>query len=408
MVSASSSKKKKTEMDLGELTDLLKDRLNLALICISHSWGGLEQTAAADAVEVGKLGLKVRMICLPGTPIFEYLSRHKEYVTIHTLSYHPRDYFDFKFRNELHSLIEREDTNIFHTHQTTLLGSILPWFWNRPDRVVCASRHMMNNHDKRGLFHSLLYRRLDAMVVMSEALKKNVLETHPLRERQVKVIHLGLDFKQFDRDRVDAKRQRAEWGADDKTLVIGMVGRLDPAKGQATFIKAAASLSIRSDAERKKIKFVIVGEETRGSNLRYIEELQELIRELKLEDQITLAGFKENIPEVMSAFDVFVMPSRQEAFGLVAIEAMAMECPIVISRGGSSHEIVGDQEFGLLVRPNDAFDLQRQLSYLIDHPDVSRKMGERAREHVKAHYDRKVRLEKTLRLYDRYLRIRQK
>ena len=66
------------------------------------------------------------------------------------------------------------------------------------------------------------------------------------------------------------------------------------------------------------------------------------LRVFHLEEFVHFAGYQENIPEVMRAFDIFVMPSRQETFGLVAIEAMAMECPIVISSGGSAAEIVGE------------------------------------------------------------------
>jgi L-malate glycosyltransferase len=108
----------------------------------------------------------------------------------------------------------------------------------------------------------------------------------------------------------------------------------------------------------------------------------------------------------MSAFDIFVMPSKQEAFGLVAIEAMAMECPIIISTGGSSNEIVGREEYGLLVHPEDAFDLQRQLRHLIDHPDARREMGARGREHVRKNYDRQMRIQQTLEFYERCLRRR--
>ncbi|MCB0386363.1 MAG: glycosyltransferase family 4 protein, partial [Bdellovibrionales bacterium] len=115
---------------------------------------------------------------------------------------------------------------------------------------------------------------------------------------------------------------------------------------------------------------------------------------------------QENIPEVMAAFDIFVMPSRQEAFGLVAIEAMAMECPIVISSGGSASEIVGQEEFGLLVRPEDAFDLQRQIRFLLKRPKERKEMGKRARSHVLKHYDREKRLLTTLELYERCLRRR--
>jgi glycosyltransferase involved in cell wall biosynthesis len=161
-----------------------------------------------------------------------------------------------------------------------------------------------------------------------------------------------------------------------------------------------------ADIAGKKLKFVIVGEETLGSASTHLAELKEMVAQFGLEDLVIFAGYQENIPEVMRSFDVFVMPSRQEAFGLVAIEAMAMECPIVISSGGSSEEIVGDEEFGLTMRPDDAFDLQRQLRHLLSRPEERVTMGKRAREHVRKNYDRRARLVKTLELYAKGLRRR--
>jgi glycosyltransferase involved in cell wall biosynthesis len=392
------------EAELGILVDALHEHSMQSLfICLSHSWGGLEQVAAGDALDAAMSGLNVRVLCLEGSPLHQHLTHRKELTTL-PLNFRPRDYFDFKLRRELYRLFS-EGVNLVHTHQTSLLGSITPWLWNWPEIALFASRHIMCSHDKRNFFHGAIYSRLDALVVMSQTLRRNVIETHPLRERQVKVVNLGLDFNRFDPDKVDPIRQRTQWGADNDSIVVGLVGRLDPAKGQATFIKAAAGL-MQSLREGERIKFVIVGEETLGRSSTYLSELKEMVAQFHLEDYVIFAGYQENIPEVMRSFDIFVMPSRQEAFGLVAIEAMAMECPIIISSGGSAAEIVGQEEFGLLMVPEDAFDLKRQLRHMLDNPMERIQMGQRAREHVKRNYDRRVRLRKTLELYERVLRRR--
>jgi glycosyltransferase involved in cell wall biosynthesis len=396
------------------LVDVLKDRMKQLVVCLSNSWGGLEQVAANDAIDVASLGLDVTVLCLDGSPIHQALQSQAALLTpsqpkvkIFPIKFRPRNYLDFKMRN----LIEQQmidGVNLIHTHQTSLLGSLVPWLWKRPDVGLVASRHIMNNHSKRDLLHRAIYRRVDKLIVMSHTLRKNVMQTHALRERQVKVVSLGLDFDRFDPDKVNPDRQRQVWGADAETIVLGLVGRIDPAKGQGTFIKAAAGL-MKHMSRGEKLKFVIVGEETLGNEGGHLEELKEMVRQFGLEENVVFAGYRENIPEVMRAFDIFVMPSRQEAFGLVAIEAMAMECPILISTGGSAEEIVGSPgagEFGLTVRPDDAFDLQNQLRFLIDHPIERVQMGQRARQHVKANYDRQIRIQRTLNLYDRVLRIR--
>lgn len=395
----------------------LKGTFDGLVVCLSHSWGGLEQVAARDALEMGQRGLKVRVLCLKDTPIQEELKDH-DCIELVPISYRPRDYFDFKLRKEINRLVD-EGVNVIHLHQPTLLGSFSPWLWNRPEVVLVASRHIMNNHNKKNPFHAAIYRRVDAIIAMSQTLKENILQTHPLKDRQIKVIHLGLDFDRFDPEKVDPKVQREAWGVDDDTVVIGLVGRIDPAKGHGTFIKAAAGLMKNAD-EMTQLKFVIVGEMTKKSGSKFYQELIQLAEGFRIRDRIIFSGFHENIPEVMRAFDIFVMPSRQETFGLVAIEAMAMSCPVVISKGGSAEEIVGtyvsdrdieegrppQEPFGLLVRPEDAFDLQVKLRSLIENAKMRREMGQRGREYVRAHYDRNQRVQQTLQLYERLLRRR--
>lgn len=386
----------KFEPELSALVDNLRDRLNTLVICLSHSWGGLEQVAASDAIALGKHGLQVAALCLEGSPLHEQLVPQRE-VEVIPLDYRPRNFFDLKLRQELNRRFER-GVNLVHTHQPSLLGSISPWMWSRSEVALFVSRHIMSSHHKKSFFHRFIYSRVDAMLVVSQTLRQNVLATHPLRDHQVKVVSLGLDYDRFDPEKVDPIRQRAVWGADPNTLVIGLVGRIDPSKGQATFIKAAAGFT-KKLSPGQKVKFVIVGEETLGRVLNHLKELKEMVAQFGIEKDVVFAGYQENIPEVMRSFDVFVMPSRQEAFGLVAIEAMAMECPILISSGGSAAEIVGEEEFGLLMRPEDAFDLQRQLRYLLENPAVRVQMGQRARLHVRKNYDRSVRLVRTLDLY---------
>jgi len=351
----------------------------------------------------------VRFLCLEGSPTHENLAKHPN-IQVIPLDFKPRNFLDFKLRVELKRILS-EGVNLIHVHQPSFLASIIPWVWRQKNLVVIATRHILNDHNKRDPVHAGLYRRLDAFFVMSEMLKGNILATHAIKERQVKVVPYGLDFSDFkpsddpgEAEKRDA--QREIWGANPETVVIGLVGRIDPAKGQATLVRAAAGLLKNEEDYERDIKFVIVGEETRGANSHYLDDLKKLVQAYRLEDRVVFTGFQENIPEVMRALDVFVMPSRQEAFGMVAIEAMAMECPVIISSGGSAEEIVGKDEFGLLVRPDDAFDLQLKIRYLLDRPNLRVEMGRRGREHVVTHYTQDERVRLTLEYYEWCLRRR--
>ncbi len=392
------------------------DSISIGVLCVSDAWGGLEQVAVDDAVSLAQEGVETSFICAHQSPALEHLEmalakdRNLPLRAV-SLDFKPRNTLDLSLARALRRLYEGENgalrgLDLLHTHQTSLLGSIVPSFFGHPGVGLIATRHIMNRHDKKDFFHRAIYSRIDAMLVMSEALRQNVLETHAISPAHVKTINLGLDFSRFDPKKVDASRWRQKWGAQagaNRTLVVGLVGRIDPAKGQATFIRAAARLA----AEGFDLKFVIVGEETKGSDAGHLEELKTLAKEMGLEKQVYFEEFQEDIPPVMGAFDIFVMPSREEAFGLVAIEAMAMGVPVILTNRGSAREIAGpNEEYGLLIRPDDAFDLQQKLRTLIGSDSLRHQMGQEGRAHVLQLFDRKRRVERTLETYDRVLKRR--
>jgi len=189
------------------------------------------------------------------------------------------------------------------------------------------------------------------------------------------------------------------------------VGRFHPEKGQEIFIKAAAGLlkdRLSEGESGPRLKFVLVGEESGGGEAPVLDELREMVRQFRIGEHVIFEGYDERVAETMLGFDLFVMPARRESLGLVALEAMAMECPVILSDTGSAREVVGSQqEFGLTFRSGDAFDLQRRLRTLVTDRELREAMGGRARQHVVTQYDRSLRLPGLLEIYERCFRVRQ-
>ena len=395
------------------LSESLRGNLRPLLICFSKYWGGLEQTALSDIADLGSCGIGARVLCLEGTAFHQgalRISAAHPAIEILPLDGRPRELFDLGFRKFLLGQVE-DGINLIHTHHTSLLGSISPWLWSRPRVALLASRYLMNGHDKQDLLHRMIYGRVDSLIVTSRALKQNVVESHPIRDRRVRVVHPGLDFSRFDPARVMAAPRRAAWGADEQTVVIGTVGRFHPEKGQEIFIKAAAGLlkdRLSEGESGPRLKFVLVGEESGGGEAPVLDELREMVRQFRIGEHVIFEGYDERVAETMLGFDLFVMPARRESLGLVALEAMAMECPVILSDTGSAREVVGSQqEFGLTFRSGDAFDLQRRLRTLVTDRELREAMGGRARQHVVTQYDRSLRLPGLLEIYERCFRVRQ-
>ncbi len=403
---------KRSKMDtesenLELLLNAVRDNVSVANVCLSTAWGGQEQVAAADALELARHGVKSLMVCLEDSSVAEALAGHPG-VRVRKIAAPPRGIFpDYHFRTEVERWTIQEGANVVHVHQADHLAHVIPWLRRSTSVAVVASRISMNDLWRKTLLHRWLYLGLDAMIVPSQTLKENVLATHALRDWQVRVIHHGLDFDVFNHERCNILEQRKRWGADETTTVIGMVGRLDPKKNQETVIRGVAGL-IPKLSPKEKIKLVLVGEERNRDESEggYLEELKSIARELRVEEIVHFAGFQQDIAEVMGALDIVVMPSRQDTFGLVAVEAMAMECPLIIAAGGSAKEIIGENERGLLMRVADAFDLQQRLRQLLESPDLWREMGKRARHYAMSNFDRNVRFRKLIELYARCLKKR--
>jgi len=404
------------EIILDHLTSHLKKKLKILVYCVSDVWAGTEQVAYYDILDLLKWGFEVRAVVFKDSPLENKLkSRKEKHLKIFSLNFIPRFYLDWRLRSNLHFHIA-QGVNLIHTHYVSILFSIVPWIVGKKYKNVFLfeSRHILiqsslRNWLHRWIYQSFIYPRLDALIPMSQAVKNNILSAYRIqsnRAERVKMIPLGLDFKQFDSSQVHREEQRSEWGIDHKIQLIGLVGRITPEKGLARFIQAANQL-VKNGS--KKLKFVVVGQPSTPDDMHYLEEQKHKIRQLGLEKMVIFTGFQapEKIPAIMRALDIVILPSKNEAFGLVAIEAMAMKCAVIMSHGGSADEIVGkEEEFCFKICLEGSLDLENKLRLMLDHPEKRMQMVERAWNHVRKNYDRQCRFIQTLQLYQEKLQAK--
>lgn len=385
------------------MRESLKSKLKPLWIVLSARWGGPEQVAMSDMVDMVNADIPITLLCFEGSPVHAAALRHPRLKT-YAIPRHAPGRFDWNFIRMLRSKVEETEANIVHINDERLLWHLRFALARRREISIIANRHTLAERNViRDFTRSVFLRRLDYMIVLSESIQTGLLAKKIIPEKKVKVINLGLDFSRFDPRQAAGNAVRASWGIDKDTIVIGSVGRLVPEVGQDTFLKAAASL-LKYD--QWKLRFVIIGEEPLVASEDYVGHLKELVRQFHMEEVVTFGSLGDNLPDVMSAFDVFVMPGREEVPGLGALEALAMERPVVLSNVIGAEDIVGKKEFGLLVRPEDAFDLQAKILFLLENPQLRTRMGEGGRTHVLKHFDKKTRFLRTEDLYERCIKRR--
>ena len=208
----------------------------------------------------------------------------------------------------------------------------------------------------------------------------------PLPSAAALKVHLvpnGLDLARFDPARVQPQALRARWGAGPEDVLVGTAGWLSPWKQTEHFLEMAAQVA----RECAEARFVVVGEAANPRYAAYVEDLQARARE-RLGERIRFVGAlpAEEMPAAMAALDLLVHTARAEPLGLVLVEAMAMERPVVAYGDGGVLEVVVDGETGLLVPPGDVAALAQAVARLARDRPQREALGRAGRERVLARF----------------------
>jgi glycosyltransferase involved in cell wall biosynthesis len=244
----------------------------------------------------------------------------------------------------------------------------IPFIWYMRDFWLSESRPRRLWADRLG--KGLLCRAATKVIANSQATASHL----PCQEK-VTVIYNGIEVDRYDPE-IDGQPFRERYGIPQQALVVGMVGRLRPWKGQDRFLRVLD----RVRKETPEAWGMIVGGTPLGEGKAYPEQLRRLACSLGLENCLIFTGHLEDVRPALAAMDVFVHPGDPEPFGLVNIEAMAMGKPVVAFAHGALPEIVADGETGLLVPPGDEKAMAQAILTLLQDPARRYRMGAAGRD----------------------------
>ena len=221
---------------------------------------------------------------------------------------------------------------------------------------------------------------------------------------RVDVVHNPVDLARFDPDAIDRADARARLGpAGGRDLLLGVVGQLSPWKGQDTAIEALGLLCREGlDAHLLLVgsaKFV--ARSTRFDNNDYVARLQALVARDGLEDRVSWLGEREDVPEIIRALDVLLLPSWEEPFGRAVVEAMAMGVPVVATDVGGPTEVMQDGREGYLREPRNAPAWAHAVRLLADSPALASEMGRAGRRRAERSFTLQRHVTSVLEVYER-------
>ena len=241
----------------------------------------------------------------------------------------------------------------------------------------------------------------DCVLVNAEAVKR-WLVAEGYDESKIVVIRNGVDLTRFS-ESTDSKDVRRDLGLPGGTPLVVVVSRLARLKGLEQLIEAAAILKSRNQDGR----FLIVGE-TAPSQRDYLDELKRLAALHRVADRVVFTGLRSDVPALLSAADVAVMPSLNEALSNVLLESMAAGAPTVATRVGGTPEALIDGQTGLLVPAGEARPLAAAISQLLDDRVLAIRLGHAARQFIHQHLSVERMVRATEQLYAELLARKQR
>jgi len=245
-------------------------------------------------------------------------------------------------------------------------------------RLVTTCHNWIDSGSKMSLYTKLdkfFLRKFDSVVAVSDDVKRQLLEAG-IRPEKLRVIGNGIQAEKFKTVDGTAEKVRKSLGIPAGALVAGTVGRLSPEKAHDLLLKAAAEVC----AKRDDCFFLLVGDGPQRASL------EELARSLGINKRVVFAGRRSDIPEVLSAMDLFVLSSLTEGQPMALLEAMAAGKPSVSTRVGDVPKILKEGEAGLIVPPSDSGALADAMLRVFADQALAARLSANALRTVKEEY----------------------
>jgi glycosyltransferase involved in cell wall biosynthesis len=340
--------------------------------------GGAENHLLALLTHADRQAFAVETAVLSGEGELVPIFRHAG-IPVHLLK--ARNRFDPLALGRLVRLLRDGHFDILHSHlfRADIYAGLAMARLGEHRPLLVSTRH---NDDRFflnpfvGLVHYGVSAQQDLIIAISDHIARFTVSRGVRHPERVRRVYHGIEPPVTAALEREGQRIRQELGIGPDAFLVGNVGRLALQKGQRHLIAAMPLLLERVPHARA----IIAG----GGDLE--DYLRELASEIGVADRVHVLGPRKDVPALMHAIDVFVMPSIWEGFGLVLLEAMAAGRPIVASRVATIPEVVADGETGLLVPAGDPLALAVALAELAEQPERAARFGAAGRERLRRQF----------------------
>ncbi len=324
-------------------------------VCLSQSEGGLEFCVSKFAKKFEQEGHDSIVMCLEKSII------HQQAVNLQLPVVLLRSKNIFINFFKLKKWIREHQPDALISHRSFEMKLFVLQNFLYPQIKLIHFLHTLIKHHKKDLIHRFFHQHINELVVFTEIQKQNALQYLPINTSQLRLIPHYVDTTIFKSELI--KNNNVLPFVSKKKMTIGCIGRFDLKKGQIELIEAARLLKNKG----LDFELIFIGKDT-VNETGTKQKCQNLVANYDLTKQVSFFEHQNSISEYYKKFDVFVMPSHEETFGMVLIEAMATGCLCVSTLAGGPIEILNYGQAGVLVEAKSVNQLALALNDIILYP----------------------------------------
>jgi len=351
-------------------------------LCLSPDLGGLELCVVDYFNSFSSKG--ETYICVtPGSKLDKYCD-NKDKIQIKR-----NKFFPFIPALALAKFIDAKGIDTIHFHWTRDITTVvLAKIFSRKKPKIMQSRHMTMTRYKDDFYHNWLYKNIDTIHAVTHQVQEQLIKYIPKKVLpKIEMVYLGVSENLVAEKIV--KQLSLEYTLAD-SFVVGIIGRIEEAKGQFLVIDA---ISMLKDLD---IKLLIVGD---SMDKEYLASLESKIKKLGIEDKVIFTGFTKEVQAHIKLCDVTVLATPKETFGLVVIESMVNSVPVIATAKGGPLEIIEDKVDGLYF-DRSAKMLEEKIKLLYEDKEYKNRLSTNAYKKVKNSFDKEKQMNKMYEVID--------
>lgn len=356
----------------------MKDKIKILYIYPNLNIGGAQKVVLDLINNLDKDKFEVHLIC-NGGKFLEYIN---ENINLHNLKIDKKKYI-LKSILQIKKIIKKEKINIAHSHHryTTFLC-----------RIAKINSNLQVVHSEHNVFPNKNFINLRGrnIISVSQSVKCNLMK-YGIKEKNITVIYNGIDEKKYmNAPKIDLKKEFNIEG-----FTFGFIGRLSEQKGIRYMLNAFKSIIDRE----YNCNLVLIGD----GELR--TEIKNFIKENKLEKNVFLTGFRNDIINIIPSLDMYILPSIFEGFPMTNMEIMINSKSLIATDVGGNKEIIDDNNNGYIINSKSVDDILNKMIFILENKEILDELGEKAKLKVISEFTLNSMINNHVKYYLKLLKI---